>query len=651
MENSNYKYIISVTTYSIGNSKCSVGNVYIPVKKHSLEWLSAWNEVYSWLAEHSSHASIILGDYNLSTVKLSSLLSKHANNIWSVLPVSGSNISWSNGFRSTDIDHAIVNVKMTELIAYARFINNFYPISDHLPLLIYNKNIDNDNFISPKKFVRWDRIKCKEARESIFNNNRFSILEDDYYNGEDQSTESLVNKFISTAYDIGNELQITSLNSVKKPSFYMSKKIFVLQKLKTNKYKLIKKYGKTCSLDEFVRIHSSFSRLCHSIKKKCNQFRKEEWLHWISIGCNLAIKNDHKGTWNWIKKSAKSGILNQPVKDSEGNLVFSTDDQLHVWFNHYKNLASDFSHCSLYKPYWFNPAFRFIFKPWRNKAWDINQEISRDEIQKAILSIPNFKASGPDGIPIEFFKAMVYQDNPNDNSNVGYNFLFLLFNRIWDGDFPKSWNNASIVSIPKKGDLTDCNNYRGISLINNGIKIISKIAASRISDYAIKHNFIRPEQFGFRTKEECISLFISIREICQRRQFLKKKTFLAFLDLKKAYDSVPIYNILSKLDCLGIRGKCYKFIENLYLTSKANVRLNMKFSDSFSIQRGVRQGCPLSPILFNLFINDVFKKCSKFGVKIDGNRYCGGLFADDIVLCAPSKRKLSKLLKTVSDWA
>ena len=75
----------------------------------------------------------------------------------------------------------------------------------------------------------------------------------------------------------------------------------------------------------------------------------------------------------------------------------------------------------------------------------------------------------------------------------------------------------------------------------------------------------------FVNKEECVSLFISIREICQRRKNDNKETYLAFLDLKKAYDSVPIGNILYKLDALGIRGKCYQFIKNLYLTSKASV--------------------------------------------------------------------------------
>jgi len=61
------------------------------------------------------------------------------------------------------------------------------------------------------------------------------------------------------------------------------------------------------------------------------------------------------------------------------------------------------------------------------------------------------------------------------------------------------------------------------------------------------------------------------------------------------------------------------------------------FSDEFSINRDVRQGCPLSPILFNLFINDILDNCDKYGVNLDSQYCCGGLFADDIVLVGPSK--------------
>ena len=74
-------------------------------------------------------------------------------------------------------------------------------------------------------------------------------------------------------------------------------------------------------------------------------------------------------------------------------------------------------------------------------------------------------------------------------------------------------------------------------------------------------------------------------------------------------------------------------------------------SNEFPINRGVRHGCPLSPILFNLFINDILDGCDQYGVSIGNKRCCGGLFADNIVLIAPSARKLQKLLNHVLHWA
>ena len=96
--------------------------------------------------------------------------------------------------------------------------------------------------------------------------------------------------------------------------------------------------------------------------------------------------------------------------------------------------------------------------------------------------------------------------------------------------FPKSLNKAGFVSVLKKGDLFDFNNYRGISLINNIIKILSKIVATRILSYCNENNIIRPEKYGFRSKKECISVFISIKEICLRRHFSNKNIYISFLD-------------------------------------------------------------------------------------------------------------------------
>jgi len=114
---------------------------------------------------------------------------------------------------------------------------------------------------------------------------------------------------------------------------------------------------------------------------------------------------------------------------------------------------------------------------------------------------------------------------------------------------------------------------------------------------------------------------------------------------------VPIYNILTKLYNIGIHGNYFQFLKNLYLTSKAGASLNGCLSEEFPINRGVRQGCPLSPILFNIFINDILDNCRRYGVIVERKKCCGGLFADDIVLIALGKKSLRKSLNKVHEWA
>jgi len=94
-------------------------------------------------------------------------------------------------------------------------------------------------------------------------------------------------------------------------------------------------------------------------------------------------------------------------------------------------------------------------------------------------------------------------------------------------------------------------------------------------------------------------------------------TFLAFLDFKKAYYSVPIYNMLTKLSNIGIRDKCLQFITNLYPTLIALSKLNGKHLKEFPLHWGIHQRCPLSPIVFKIFIIDIFDKCKRYDMIIE----------------------------------
>jgi hypothetical protein len=189
--------------------------------------------------------------------------------------------------------------------------------------------------------------------------------------------------------------------------------------------------------------------------------------------------------------------------------------------------------------------------------------------------------------------------------------LLDLLNCAWStGTVVDDWVESIVVSLPKKGDLTDPGNYRGISLMSTCLKIACIILSRCINATAEDARRFSPSQAGFRRLEECITHAACLVEAIQQRRLAGKATFGLFIDLKKAYDMVPHEAVFAKMRRFGIRGRCYDFIVALYKRSTIRVRLGhgsgAAYTDPFDLERGVRQGCPLSCVLFNIFINALF---------------------------------------------
>src|SRR5271170_6804172 len=116
---------------------------------------------------------------------------------------------------------------------------------------------------------------------------------------------------------------------------------------------------------------------------------------------------------------------------------------------------------------------------------------------------------------------------------------------------------------------------------------------------------LQREQAGFRSKEECIAQACALREIVWRRKHAGKGTIVVFIDFKKAFDTVPHEALFYRLKTIGVRGRSLKFIKALYRGSTAKVIVGSETTDGFPLLRGVRQGCPMSPVLFDIFIDDL----------------------------------------------
>ena len=208
-----------------------------------------------------------------------------------------------------------------------------------------------------------------------------------------------------------------------------------------------------------------------------------------------------------------------------------------------------------------------------------------------------------------------------------------------------------MVCLHKKGDISNLNNYRGIALINTISKIYLKIINDRLTQFVENKNILSPYQAGFRSREECMNQVATLLEVVKRREFRGLKTFMCFIDFEKAYDNVSHELLFNKLQKYSIPGYLINTLKDIYRNTNMRIRINGDTSSGYSYRKGVRQGCPCSPMLFNLFINDIFDDANKVIVPRSTIMIPGLMFADDIVVFGETKEDLDCKVKQISKWA
>jgi hypothetical protein len=266
--------------------------------------------------------------------------------------------------------------------------------------------------------------------------------------------------------------------------------------------------------------------------------------------------------------------------------------------------------------------------------------IIREEFDQAIKELSIGKAAGVDCIPSELIK------------NAGDKTLDILFNltvKIYEkGTLPKDFTQSIIIPIPKKKNASKCEQFRTISLIPHTSKVILKILQKRISSKIDYH--LGEDQFGFRAGRGTRDAVLCLRTLIDKRIDVKKKTYVAFIDLEKAFDRVDWDKLLACLERIGLDWKERRLIRNLYIEQEAIIKMNEKEIKS-NIRRGVRQGCILSPLLFNIYIEEalaIAKESINSGIKINGEEILWLRFADDIAVMAENQKCLENIL-TIMD--
>jgi hypothetical protein len=196
-------------------------------------------------------------------------------------------------------------------------------------------------------------------------------------------------------------------------------------------------------------------------------------------------------------------------------------------------------------------------------------------------------------------------------------------------------------------------NYRGITLLCVAAKIFCSVINQRLGDWCEENGKLSDEQGGFRKGRGCVDQVFVLKEALRLRK--GRKTFACFVDIRKAYDRTWRNGLWQKLWNLGVRGRMWRVIQNLYSNTRARVRLPGGDTDWFGIDTGLRQGCVLSPLLFDIFLDGLILalKRTRIGLNLLGDRddlLCVLCFADDIVLLAESASDLQVLLKTLNEY-
>ena len=316
--------------------------------------------------------------------------------------------------------------------------------------------------------------------------------------------------------------------------------------------------------------------------------REAKEADWVRCGKQLQknFLENRRAFWKKVKEKESTSRLKARIEGKDGKLLTDTVEVKKRWMEHFSELLEG------------DGGEVDMVLEEREIEEGLSEEITEEEIRRAIARLKKGKAAGVCGIQGEMLKA---------GGDTVVRWLHIIFNIVWEkGKAPEDWQKAVIVAIHKKGSKKLCKNYRGISLLSIPGKIFAKILDARICQ--VTEGQVMEEQAGFRVGRGCRDQIFVMRQLAEKTTEKDGKMYAAFIDLEKAYDKVWREDMWRTLATYGVSGRLLRAVKALYENSKARVRVEDELTECFEVRQGVRQGCPLSPWLFNVFLDMVARE-------------------------------------------
>ena len=526
---------------------------------------------------------------------------------------------------SSTVDYAIITENLNSFVRRFQVLDPSTG-SDHSPISL-EMHLPQTNVNNIKTNNREERIAPQCKWNDITRRMFLSKIQSEESNKTVHCIETLLDQGdIDVAVEkLGNLMNISPMHHLKRkqPRKQRTKKWYDYTCHEMGKR--LKLVAKLCAASPTnPHLRGSLTKTRREYKKLL-KIKKNEWKSQMIQQLENMETKDPKAYWNMVnelreKKQSKSSF------DTEEFTTFF--EKLYAKSKHNNKEIEEYIDLILGE------------HPLENSTPDFTLE----ELKKAINRLKNNKAAGPDRIPGEILKAC-----PPKILTL----ILKIINKVKHCyKYPKNWGLGITSLIFKDGDDENPNNYRAITVTDALSKVLALMINERLEGWCDENDILKIEQIGFKKQTRPGDHLFVLKTLIDTYTNKNKKLYACFVDFKKAFDSVWRAGLIYKLIKYGMDLQYVNLIKCMYSETQQALKINNLMTRPFKTHRGVRQGCILSPRLFNLFINDIPDlfdgTCSP--VQLNNTKINCLMYADDLVILSETSTGLQNCLDKLHNY-